>query len=407
MKFVFLNRDTGTGGLQTAILRKVRWLRRNGHECVVLAASLGNLTESIQRYSTVLRVSYTNYFGLSSDPIVRRAIAGADCVHTFSWDSLVLALRIAQSEGCALIVGVYHPRAFNFFPIPPRPYYAEFHRELLGQLDDRNVLFMNESTRGTHQVDFDRTFSNSVVLPIPIELPIFASGARMRQRTPLRLLSVGRLVNFKRYPIGVCELIATGRWTKDQLRFSIYGDGPHRRDIEVLVSKGGIGGQVHLGGEVAYSDVGGVIDLHDAFIGMGTSALEAAAVGLPTIVAPAYGDGKLVSGFFFEQTGYNYGEVAGDRPVDEVIEKLLGCTDAEFDELSQRERRAAERFGADVVMAAYISYVQSVQALPPPLPVVPSVRVLRSVFSGFATTRVPFLRGFWRRRNWHHPAQDK
>lgn len=406
MKFIFLNRDTGTGGLQTAILRMCRWLANNGHKCVVLTANHGNLTPTLAQCASIIRISYSEYFGLTTSRQLCNTVAGADCVHTFSWDTLILGIKIASELNTALIVGVYHPRAFNFFPIAPRPYYAELHRELFRSLADCNLLFMNESTRSTNQIDFNRAFAGSLLRPVPVEIPAMPRIPRKREGA-FRLLSVGRLVNFKRYPIGVCELLGGKKWNNKKLHFSIYGDGPHKADLHEIIQRTRITDQVMMGGEVPYKELASVMQQHDAFIGMGTSALEAAVSGLPTIVAPAYGDGRMVSGFFHEQSGYNYGESAGDRSTEAMLDELLAMNNEDLSALGEREYSAAMRFGADAVMPAYLAHVVGVKAGAQTLPRVTKAQIARSIASGFITTRTPVLMEYWRKRNWHHPAQDK
>lgn len=407
MKIVFLSRDTGTGGLQTAMLRMARWLKANGHEVVIVTCGLGNLVTAMQQEASVVRTDYLGYFGVRISREVREAVKGAACFHTFSWDSLLLAIQLSRETGAVLVTGVYHPRAFNFFPSNRRPYYGEFYRQTFAALQDENILFMNEGTRGTAKVDFDRPFQNSALLPVPVELPVAKRPPSMGKPVPLRLLSVGRLVNFKRYPFGFLPIIQQRNRSALNLTFSVFGDGPDRASLEQAVKDLNLQDSVFVHGEIPYEAMGQTLLDHHVFVGMGTASLEAAASAMPTIVAPAYGDGKLVSGYFHEQTGYNYGEGAGNRPAEDMLEQLLSLPGKELQAIGERDRKTAEQFETRIVMPRYLAHIAQIQAKNPELPAISRPQLWRVLLSGALSTRVPLVKNYWRRRNWHHPAQHR
>jgi hypothetical protein len=114
-----------------------------------------------------------------------------------------------------------------------------------------------------------------------------------------------------------------------------------------------------------------------------------------------------MSGFFHEQTGYNYGEVAGDRPTELLIDRLVEMKQTKLEEIGLCDRLAAERFSADATMPVYVEHVQHLLARAKRFPEIRHSSVMRAVISGFLASRVPIVRGYWRRHNWHHPAQDK
>ena len=134
MKLVFINRDTGTGGLQTAMLRMARWLHGRGDEVTIVTLTPGNLHASLATVARVIRVSYAEYFGFAPSAELRARLREVDAVHTFSSDALIMATQLAREYQATLLVGIYHIRAFNFFPETPRPYYAEFFRQLFAAL---------------------------------------------------------------------------------------------------------------------------------------------------------------------------------------------------------------------------------------------------------------------------------
>jgi glycosyltransferase involved in cell wall biosynthesis len=406
MKLVFINRDTGTGGLQTAMLRMARWLHGQGHEVTIIALTPGNLQASLAAVARVIQVGYLEYFGLAVNPELRATPRGIDCVHTFSSDSIILALQLSRRYRARLLVGIYHPRAFNFFPNPPRPYYAEFYRQLFAALPERNLIFISEGMRATAQIDFKKSFDHAILLPVPMRLPVQTARTWRRPAEPLRLLSVGRLVNFKRYPFGILQTMAAQGWGDGRMQFTIYGDGPYSGELKLLVSRLGLEKAVSFGGEINYDEYLATLAQHHAFVGMGTAAVEAAATGMPTLVAAAYGDGLMLSGFFHQQAGFDCGERAAHVPTPVLLRQLSECDANSYSELGARDRAMAELFSEDTVMTRYINYIGSLDATVSALPEISTLNATRALSSGFFSTRMPFLKKYWQRRNWQHPAQD-
>ncbi len=105
----------------------------------------------------------------------------------------------------------------------------------------------------------------------------------MAEKTKLEIVSVGRLVEFKSYnrhiPIIVADLLQKGV----DLCWTVWGDGDDRDCIEGLIKNYNLEGRVRLMGALPYSKFPSAISSADIFVGMGTAALEAAGMGIPTI----------------------------------------------------------------------------------------------------------------------------
>lgn len=94
-------------------------------------------------------------------------------------------------------------------------------------------------------------FSTSPVLALPINIlePTWQSS----NKANVRVVSVGRLVDFKSYNLGVARIVSDCLNRGIQVTWDIYGDGPLRSLIEAEIETLGVAGNVRLMGVLEYS----------------------------------------------------------------------------------------------------------------------------------------------------------
>ncbi|MBI4083190.1 MAG: glycosyltransferase family 4 protein [Candidatus Lambdaproteobacteria bacterium] len=156
--------------------------------------------------------------------------------------------------------------------------------------------------------------------------------------------TVGALVEHKDQATLIrAAALASGR--VPNLRVVIAGEGPLRLELERLIARLGLGGRVKLlGHHGALGELYPVLDLFampSRMEGLGTSVIDAMAVGLPVVVTAAGGLPELVQ---HERNGL---VVPPEHP--EALAEAL-CRMAEAAELRRRcgaaNREDAERFSA-------------------------------------------------------------
>ena len=131
-------------------------------------------------------------------------------------------------------------------------------------------------------------------LPCGIDLSLFASVARATAGGPLRVITVGRLVEKKGYSTSIQALGALARRGID-FRYQIVGSGPLRETLRELATECGIADQVEFVGPKPAEEVRGLLQQADIFLlpsvtasdgdteGAPVSLMEAQACGLPVV----------------------------------------------------------------------------------------------------------------------------
>ncbi|RTH03135.1 glycosyl transferase family 1 [Thermus scotoductus] len=151
------------------------------------------------------------------------------------------------------------------------------------------------------------------------ELPPPESG-------PIRFLSVGRLLAWKGFHLGI---VAFARSGLEGAEYWIVGDGPERRRLEALARRLGVAGRVRFWGTLPRQEVLRLLarvhalvhpSLHDSG---GWVCLEAMAAGRPVICLNLGGPGIQVT----EGTGFKVDPERPDRAIDGLTRAMRALAD--------------------------------------------------------------------------------
>jgi glycosyltransferase involved in cell wall biosynthesis len=136
------------------------------------------------------------------------------------------------------------------------------------------------------------------VVPNGIEEEAVAAAPACSGADELRWIQVGQLIGRKRVAATI-ESLAVLRGRGGRARLTIVGEGPLRRDLELLARERGVADEVEFLGHRPRTAVMELLRKHDVFImtsaaeGMSNALLEAMACGLP-IVTTRNGSHDLV-----------------------------------------------------------------------------------------------------------------
>jgi len=111
----------------------------------------------------------------------------------------------------------------------------------------------------------------------------FASAPRARGDGPLRLLTVGRLVEKK----GVADALRAIAAARARCEYVIAGDGPLRASLEMLAGELGLAGCVRFEGEVTQAQVARLLAWADAFLLPSVTAGDGDIEGIPVCIMEA------------------------------------------------------------------------------------------------------------------------
>jgi len=209
------------------------------------------------------------------------------------------------------------------------------------------LVFMNEECRRNWSETLGRDLSACRIVPLPIEA---RERVPYRHDKPARLVSIGRIDSgLKLYNWTLIEPLKALREGGIDLRWHIYGGGRTDQVASLLtaIEAAGCGDFIVYEGELDYQDMERVLAHTDLFVGMGTAAVEAASMGVPTIVARAYDKEPTSYGFLHDLPFGNVGEEIVGRvsvPIADLVSSALTMGDAEYLELRERNVKAAREY---------------------------------------------------------------
>ncbi|GLR46971.1 glycosyltransferase [Sphingomonas astaxanthinifaciens] len=338
-----------TGGIETLIVRLANVVTGRGTR-VAVCTSGGPLLDRLD--PGVERLDYADESKAIDSAAAWLEANGPATILSFDPISAALALDIETRAGAALapthLSGVFHPRAY--FMTGSRKDRIALNRLVARAVGDERLFFMNEEARDEHGRVLG-VGQGSAILPLPIaEQPAQWSAST---RPALRLVSVGRLVDFKAFVLAIPGIVRDLAAQGIDARWDIYGDGPLKGELEGLIAASR-SDRVRLLGLLPYENFAATVAGYDLFVGMGTAALEAAMLGVPTIVATE-SSASTSHGYLHDLPFGNVGERRTDLPAHELGEMIARFAALGEDgraALSEASRAAARRFSTDHFLAA-------------------------------------------------------
>lgn len=246
-------------------------------------------------------------------------------------------------------VGVYHSQEFVWSWDRP-PYSERLNRQYIFEnLPAQNLFCFSQSTKefieSRTAVDLSKaqTFRIGVVdSPRMIE--------KIYSKQMIRICIVGRLVKFKSYILAavraISELSDSGGL---DVELDIYGEGPLRLDIEEVISLSG-SKRVKLCGSFEYSVFDDVVGRYDLFLGSGTAIVQAASIGVPSIIGIESEVNFVSYGYFSEmyRLEYHRGNLAmPKRSILDIICEYSKLDDGKKLDLSTQHVEASKSFSIE------------------------------------------------------------
>ena len=297
---------------------------------------------------------------MCSKILVHFGVTCPDVVKSFDPESWIEASVISQCfvNRPKIVAGNYLPNVTQFNKNPLRDTRSRLiYRYFTKVLDSRNRLFIGHEQLRNFRSRFGEKIDAQVWF-----LPVDIKKYQNTERTPQygALVSVGRLAPMKEYCFYMVEVVGELRRKGFQVTWDVYGDGIYEEEISKFASKLGLTDSVRLRGRLPYGSFPQAMGNAFAFIGMGTSAIEAAACGVPSIVAIAH-----------DRSGMTYGRISrlplgnvGDRVITppelrvvEEIENLLTMSDIEYQRAVQEDRDYVGRYDMDEQMKSFMKLV--------------------------------------------------
>lgn len=220
-----------------------------------------------------------------------------------------LRLRKITSSKAKASMGVYHSKQYTWNWGEKLPYFERINRQIFFQLlSSRNILFFNDRLPAEYSKLSNRNFQDSPQIPLGVIDQNNTQRKTNFHSGELQLVSVGRLVDFKTYNLWMIEVVRQLRQNNIDCHYHIYGSGNFKPQIEAKIQQENLQDFVHLHGNVPYAELPVTLLKYDVFIGSGTAIVEAASLGLPSIIGIESEPDSLTYGFLCDIPGFTYNE---------------------------------------------------------------------------------------------------
>lgn len=214
------------------------------------------------------------------------------------------------------------------------------HLFVLGWLPKGSVYFMSEVVQETYVKQFGNYFRKWPIHKLALGRP--SIEWRPRERDVLKVVSIGRITEFKPYNFGALDVVEAMIKRRIPISWDIWGHGDQSELLQRAIHERGLTSYIRFRGELPYSQFQKVASEADLFVGMGTAALEAADMGVPTLVALTWS--RLGTyGFLDQCPADSIGErVSGEAESNliDVIASYSACSTIERLEIGLRCRQA-------------------------------------------------------------------
>jgi glycosyltransferase involved in cell wall biosynthesis len=352
------------GGIETFFLRMAKERTKLGLPTSILLLSKPErsdkeLLEEMKKNANVLfpqdlfsmMPGFSSKFPLLSpvkQNVLLELFSKVDQIHVYDGMHALLGDRFNKitRKNIPVTVGFYHYIKY-LWGGDNVPYFEKLNRKFIFEyLPKEALLLFSKGNKDIYtrykKINFEKAqvFRLGVVEKKYIEL----SGSL---NTPLEIVTVGRLVEFKTYNFYMLEVLKKLKTEGVIAKFDIYGDGPLKNIILERIRELGLVDLVALKGTLDYSSFDETISKYDLFIGSGTAIIQAASLGVPSIVGVENVIQPKTYGYFSDVHQYEYNLKGLDLPlvsVQDVIEEYVSMDENNRLELKKSHRDSVEAF---------------------------------------------------------------
>lgn len=380
-KVLFVQSSLGLGGIETFFVRLVKELSVRGvnSQFIFLYKKLINptLLVELQKFSDVYY--WQDLVDLSADGLGEKAklmlplnskkvealFSDCEAIHVSNALTYLCAQRLASclSQELKCVFGIYHANELAWGGGKLPAYERYFRKKLFGT--PPMFLFFNQSS-----VDKTAKANGSIcypfmLFPLGVDMPRARSEPMQVSGVKLRLVSVGRLVEFKTYNLYMLDVARELKDNGISFTYSIFGSGPLSDIMAARIAEFGLQENIILEGDLEYSRLDEELSTHHLFIGTGTALLHAAANGLACITAIENEKDSTSYGYFSELPGYDYHEQGMDFEKYKFYDLIMQYSFLDQpgrESLSQRHLLRSKAFD---MSACANNFVKAFEAAPP------------------------------------------
>src|SRR3990167_5473066 len=285
-KVLFVQSSLGLGGIETFFVRLVKELSAKGvrPQFVFLYKKLINpkLLIELQKFSDVYY--WQDLLSLSVDGVGEKAklmlplssnkvealFSDCEAIHVSNALTYLCAQRLASclSQNLKCVFGIYHANELSWGGDKLPIYESYFRNKLFGA--PPMILFFNQSSVDKTAKANNFPAYSFKLFPLGVDMPSLRGESKV-SGDKLRLVSVGRLVEFKTYNLYMLDVARELKDNGIDFTYSIFGSGPLSEIMAARIAELNLQDSVILEGDLEYSRLDEELSTHHLFIGTGTA----------------------------------------------------------------------------------------------------------------------------------------
>ena len=361
-RICFIVLSSGLGGTETLAIRQSRWLRRNNVPTAIITRAGIMETEYRDAFDQVLHLDdhEMDLGSLLMDEWYQLLDRLADGLRPQgSWHFIVFGQNgvFISCELSARLVG-----SSSSIYLVDDLRYGPTRLEYVEAMSRHGLFFsMNMACLEAHRRNYGYELENAIVVPLPMTASSEAKPTKISTR--LRVVTVARLVPMKGYIEGLIRAVSQAVHEDGlDVELLIVGVGQLMPRLKWAALKAGIFRRVIFVGSVAYADLPRYYREADVYVGMGTTALEAATQGVPVLIAEAYTFEFRTPGVFSALPGFELGEpVAGMNTPHGAgaLRSMLRDGELRVAEGEAGRRKILGQFSEDLVMTMFLDELRA------------------------------------------------
>ncbi|NMY38593.1 MULTISPECIES: glycosyltransferase [unclassified Pseudomonas] len=365
-KVLFIQSSLGLGGIETFFVRLVKKLNTKGirpqfiflYESKINSGLLSELEPHADVYywrqltklpRVVASEKLRLLLPLDSNK-VKELFSHCEAVHVSNALTYLCAKRLASclDNNLKSVFGIYHANELAWGNDTLPIYESYFRKDLFSS--PPMFLFFNDASSLITSLKNNNPKYTSMMFPLGVEIPQNPEFKDFNSPGSIRIVSIGRLVEFKTYNIYMLDVAYQLKKDGVNFSYSIFGSGPLMDQMKSKIIELELSDSVFLEGDLEYADLDIKLKGYDIFIGTGTAVLHAAANGLACITAIENEKGPNSYGFFADLPGYDYHEQGMNFPKLSFYDMLVSYNSLDNEgkvELSERHRKKSHYFNMD------------------------------------------------------------
>lgn len=371
---IFIANTLILNGGTTFLRRITRAYHERGHKVLVLVIQgpvPRDVFEEMSEFSTVMMfdeiLSNMIPFKLYSTACIfvpfdshkiKQMVEEYGChIHVMGIFGLFSAMKIASCNKLVRIsAGIYHLN--EYFLRGKSNGISRKMIDLFKKLPKENVINFNDYGVKEYSKIMGLAYLEQNIVPIGI-LPVDSNIAY--KPIEYKIVSVGNLVGFKKYNEHIIKLLPSLRIDFPLVKYEIYGDGPERNKLSALADSLDLFDNVTFHGSIPYHEFRNVTSTASVFVGSGTAILEAAVLGIPSIVGIESIADPVTYGFIYECEGFSYNDHILSRQtvsIEAKLREVFEGTPRDVDLISTQCRNKANEFTIDQTLEGFCTIQQ-------------------------------------------------